>query len=235
MTWNILASEWIDQPDYPNTKKKLFNRATRFKKILKIIKKVNADILLLQEVMPLEYNLLKKKLEKNYTSSPLIPIKWEYQPPRSKTSKSGNVTFIKINLPNITHKPLNFGIYTENPTLSIFNIHLDDLSVQSRSKQLKSIKDLLYLKKQSIVGGDFNQIYRANSRIYNQPKFTTHNLNCSTYYIEKKMNIDNIMTRGFESDKYIQCIEIPTTIDNGIETYGSDHLPVIINLSPIKW
>jgi endonuclease/exonuclease/phosphatase family metal-dependent hydrolase len=247
MSWNILASEWIKKSDYPKVDKKtLFNRSARFIKILEIIIKVNADIILLQEVMPLEYTLLKKKLQKNYACSPLMPIEWKYTTGGNKDilSKSGNITFIRRDLQSdakVKHYSLEFGIYTETSSLSIFNIHLDDLSIQTRNKQIKSIEPILYRKPKCIIGGDFNQSYRTNSRIYNLPEFTVHNIECPTYYIEQKMNIDNIMTRGFHratanatknrnKKKEDKCIAYPTSMEEGIETYGSDHLPVITSV-----
>jgi endonuclease/exonuclease/phosphatase family metal-dependent hydrolase len=254
MSWNILASEWIKQIYYPKINKKtLFNRKARFNKIMKTINEENADIIMLQEVMLLEYNSLKHYLNNKYKISPLNPIKWKY-PKDNQTksqSESGNVTFIKKNILNsikddINHQSFEFGIYTEIPNnnISILNIHLDDLSVNTRNKQMKSVESLLYTKPKCIIGGDFNQPYRKNSKIYNLPEFTIHNTNCPTYYIEEKMNIDNIMSRGFDKniskneknnndkkhENQEQCGIYPTTMEEGFEMYGSDHLPVIIIL-----
>lgn len=246
MSWNILASEWIKKSYYPKVNKKiLFNRKARFNKILKTINDENADIIMLQEVMSLEYKSLKHYLHNKYIISPLNPIKWKY-PKDNKTKnqgESGNVTFIKknilkdngINNKEINHQSFEFGIYTQiSNNISILNIHLDDLSVNTRNKQMKSVESLLYTTLKCIIGGDFNQPYRKNSKIYNLPEFTIHNTDCPTYYIEEKMNIDNIMSRGFDenlkNDSEEQCGIYPTTMEEGFEMYGSDHLPVIIVL-----
>jgi len=244
MSWNILASEWIKQIYYPRVNKKiLFNRKARFNKIMKTINQENADIIMLQEVMSLEYKSLKHYLDNKYTISPLNPIKWKY-PKDNKTKnqgESGNVTFIRKNILNkntnkeINHQSFDFGIYTQIPNnISVLNIHLDDLSSTTRNKQIKSVESLLYTTPKCIIGGDFNQPYRKNSKIYNLPEFTIHNTNCPTYYIEEKMNIDNIMSRGFdenhENDSEEQCGIYPTTMEEGFEMYGSDHLPVMIIL-----
>ena len=242
MSWNILASEWIKKSYYPKVNTKtLFNRKARFNKIMKTIIEENADIILLQEVMILEYKSLKHYLDNKYTISQLNPIKWKY--PKESQSESGNVTFIKKNIiknksKEINHQLLDFGIYTQIPNnnISILNIHLDDLSVNTRNKQMKSVESLLYKTTKCIIGGDFNQPYRKNSKIYNLPEFTIQNTNCPTYYIEEKMNIDNIMIRGFDKDKNEnvieeeQCVIYPNTMEEGFEMYGSDHLPVIIVL-----
>ena len=254
MSWNILASEWIKKSYYPKVNKKiLFNRKARFNKIMKTINQENADIIMLQEVMSLEYKSLKHYLDNKYTISPLNPIKWKY-PKDNKTKnqgESGNVTFIRKNIlkndgiknsnKEINHQSFDFGIYTQIPNnnISVFNIHLDDLSVTTRNKQMKSVESLLYTTPKCIIGGDFNQPYRKNSKIYNLPEFIIHNTNCPTYYIEEKMNIDNIMSRGFDKDKdknknkvenEEQCGIYPTTMEEGFEMYGSDHLPVIISI-----
>jgi endonuclease/exonuclease/phosphatase family metal-dependent hydrolase len=243
MSWNILAAEWIKKSYYPTIDKKiLFNRRARFTRILKTIKEENADIILLQEVMQLEYNSLKSNLQAQYTFSPLIPIQWQYSNSldKNKKNESGNITLIrKKHFPPdiaIKHYPLPFGVYTQlSNTLSVFNIHLDDLTVQARNKQIKSIEPLLYSSKKTILGGDFNQTYRTNSHLYNLSEFTVHNIDCPTYYIEQKMNIDNIMTRGFDFKKEktsssSKCSVYPESIEEGFEKYGSDHLPVIIRV-----
>ena len=236
MSWNILASEWIKKAYYPKVDKKiLFNRSARFVKILEIIVKADADVILLQEVMPLEYTSLKKHLQKKYQVSPLVPIKWKYMTEGNKPSESGNTTFIRRSLAGqkqIEHFPLDFGIHTEISGLSIFNIHLDDLTAQTRNKQIKSIATRLYATPQTIIGGDFNQSYRKNSYIYHLPEFTVHNIECPTYYIEQKLNIDNIMTRGIfiKEKKNNKCIAYPSKMEEGIEAYGSDHLPIIIDV-----
>lgn len=242
MSWNILASEWIKKSYYPTIDKKiLFNRHARFARILKTIKDANADIFLLQEVMQLEYNSFKKQLNTTYYVSPLTPIQWQYSTEKGKKTESGNITLIRRELfpPDafIKHYSLPFGVYTKTPSLSIFNIHLDDLAAQSRNKQIKSIEHLLYLSPKCILGGDFNQTYRQNSKIYHLPEFTIQNIDCPTYYIEEKMNIDNILTRGFASKKNkssssssSKCSVYPQSIEEGFEMYGSDHLPVIIEV-----
>jgi endonuclease/exonuclease/phosphatase family metal-dependent hydrolase len=234
LSWNILAAEWIKSSYYPQINDKiLFNRTARFQRIISIIKNANADIILLQEVMPLEYEMLIKHLQNSYLYSPLIPIKWKYS--NQKIGTSGNMTLIrKSNHQFIKpiHYAFEFGIYTELPQIGICNIHLDDLSKQKRINQIKMLEDeILYRKDKVILGGDFNEEYSTNSYIYNLHKFIVHNNECSTYYIDGKMNIDNIMTRGFiaENNKH-KCFQYPISMEEGILKYGSDHLPIIVEI-----
>jgi len=90
---------------------------------------------------------------------------------------------------------------------------------------------ILYRRNQFILGGDFNEEYSTNSYIYTLPKFIVHNKECSTYYIDGKINIDNIMTRGFIAENNKQeCFQYPISMEEGMLEYGSDHLPIIVEI-----
>ena len=57
ISWNILANEFIKKADYPMIKgKMLFNRKGRLTQITSILQNVNADVMLLQEVMEDQFN-----------------------------------------------------------------------------------------------------------------------------------------------------------------------------------
>ena len=45
------------------------------------------------------------------------------------------------------------------------------------------------------------------------------------------MNIDNILTRGLKKITEGTCPLYPTNIEDGFKDYGSDHLPIITNVS----
>ena len=267
MTWNILASEWINPSYYPKIKKKtLLNRMSRCNTIIEHIVNTDADIILLQEVMQMEYDLICQKLKSKYNITPLSPIEWQYLNENKNRNESGNITCIRkgIRHGSISHHKLDFGIYTTISDISILNIHLDDWSSQSRHKQIKSIDELLYKTKKCIIGGDFNQHYTKDTKLYKLPQFTVHNTKCPTYYIEENKNLDNILSRGFDniarplpsSSNYLfyidpllqnrgtpmieayhrnifdyKCNEdISDTPENIFIKYGSDHIPVIIEI-----
>jgi mRNA deadenylase 3'-5' endonuclease subunit Ccr4 len=235
LTWNILASEWIKKSYYPGIKESvLFDYNARFSKICKKIQTINPDIILLQEVMPREYDKLVSMLKDEYFISELKTITWQY----NKNSKSGNVTFLRRSIFSynyIINIPLEYGIYTQcvcnKLNFDIFNIHLDDQSSRERYKQCDEIHSIARKRNCiNIIGGDFNHQYKSNSRMYKVPGFTTHNV-CPSYYIERKMNIDNILTRGLKKITGGTCPLYPTNIEDGFKDYGSDHLPIITNVS----
>jgi hypothetical protein len=66
--------------------------------------------------------------------------------------------------------------------------------------------------------------------MYKVSGFITHNV-CPSYYIERKMNIDNILTRGLKKMVGGTCPLYPINIEDGFKDYGSDHLPIITNVS----
>ena len=67
VSWNILANEFIKKADYPMIKgKMLFNRKGRLTQITSILQNINADVMLLQEVMRAEYNFLSEIFKKEY-------------------------------------------------------------------------------------------------------------------------------------------------------------------------
>jgi len=116
ISWNILANEFIKKADYPMIKgKMLFNRKGRLTQITSILKNVNADIMLLQEVMQAEYNSLSETFEKEYYIIKGNTINWY-----NKKSYSGNVTFLRKNVFSLSAnkdkaliKDLEFGLYVK--------------------------------------------------------------------------------------------------------------------------
>ena len=114
ISWNILANEFIKKADYPMIKgKMLFNRKGRLTQITSILINVNADVMLLQEVMQAEYNSLSETFEKEYYIIKGNTINWY-----NKKSYSGNVTFLRKNVFSLSSnndmiKDLEFGLYVK--------------------------------------------------------------------------------------------------------------------------
>lgn len=233
LTWNILASEWIDNKTYNTVPKSIrCNRTIRLDSILKYIFLHEASVIMLQEVMQQEYNKIVDTLQNLYIISPLVRIHWGIN-----KNNSGNVTLFKktdFSEKQMKHTSLPFGLQTEclykNKFVNLFNVHFTDKSSQERYKQLSSIMPLLQEARNCIIGGDFNHQYSSNTRFYNIPNYTIHNTNCPTYYIERKMNIDNILSKGFNKSTIAKCPEYPKDIEKGFLTYGSDHLPISVEV-----
>jgi len=222
LTWNILASEWIEPKYYPTVHDfSVMDSDKRIKLILKKLNTENADLMLLQEVMDTHYDVLYKKFHKSYYISSLRPVQWS-----AASSFSGNITLVRKTMcKNIAEYPLDYGVIVKADQLVIYNVHLDDVSFSKRKKQIDRLRSTLENEPYVVLGGDFNQEYKESSSIYTFPGVTVHN-KCITYFVEKNMNIDNILTKGFiaSNDK---CSFVPTTVTEGLRIYGSDHIPVI--------
>jgi endonuclease/exonuclease/phosphatase family metal-dependent hydrolase len=244
LSWNILADEFIQKRYYPMIPPELLtNRTQRQTQIQAFLTQMDMDVMLLQEVMQSEYNMLTNTFQKTHHLLRGKNIKWQ-----TKQSHSFNVILLRKSLFALPARPLitlPFGLgvqcffhkQNQNKPLSliIFNIHLDDLAQPERLKQMKELLPYFNTNESVIVGGDFNENYNAKamSELYQSIKSAGLKiLNPKpTYYIERKMCIDNILIKGltlkhqtayvlddFSGDRVKQFI-----------TYGSDHLPVAVN------
>ena len=237
MTWNILANEFIKKSYYPMiSKKHLFNRENRKTQIITILTTVDTDIMLLQEVMQSEYNLLINYFNKTHYIIRGKNIKWQQQ-----KHYSGNVILVRKTQFKLPHKiiTLDFGVGLmcsyKNAPLLILNLHLDDLSHHTRMKQVSELIPHLQANNKIIMGGDFNENYKstASSELYNLIKSMGLNITNKkpTYYIEGQLCIDNIMTKGIELNHNVAHVLNYFGRDKLKQyiSYGSDHLPVLIN------
>jgi len=240
LSWNILANEFIQERYYPMIPSQLlFNRQKRQERIIATLKQSFADIMLLQEVMQSEYNLLNSVFHPNYHLIRGKYIQWQ----KNKRNYSGNVILLRKNMFSPVHYSINLDVglaiqchlkHSDMPILLI-NTHLDDVSQTKRLEQIKELEPMLINNKHIILGGDFNEHYTSKSRLYNLIKdyfFTSYN-DEPTYYIEKKMCIDHIMLKGFEThNKNGKVInDFGDDIIQQFTNYGSDHLPVMLTIN----
>ena len=234
LSWNILANEYIKKKYYPQVKEELLIRQDRFKLIVNNLLAINADIILLQEVMLAEYKNLKDLLSHKYFISKLIAIQWVGYP----LGESGNITMIKKSkFTSINQKENYITCKHRQDKFYIVNIHLDDSSQERREKQITDILSKISNKSLVIIGGDCNEEYKKNSGIYKLLEDNNFNISVTdfTYFIEKQMKIDNIFYKGLKlKESLVNNICGHRTISNincQLEKYGSDHFPVIIKLN----
>jgi endonuclease/exonuclease/phosphatase family metal-dependent hydrolase len=244
LSWNILANEFINKSYYPMIPADiLFNRKKRQEQIIRTLKQAAADIMLLQEVMQSEYNTLYTEFHSAYYLIKGKYIQWQ----KNKRGHSGNVILLKKSIFVFkNHIQLDFGLAVEcqlksSKTLRpiiVINVHLDDLKQAKRIEQIKELEPLLagQTHQKIILGGDFNEHYTPIAKLYKQ---LTRDYVFSlppeqqepTYYIERKMRIDNILVKGFEGKKESKVInDYGDDIIQQFLHYGSDHLPVTVFL-----
>jgi endonuclease/exonuclease/phosphatase family metal-dependent hydrolase len=236
LSWNILANEFIKKRYYPMVPPEIvLNRKQRQIQILYTIKQMDMDVMLLQEVMQSEYNALTRSFQKTHYLLRGQNIKWQ-----ENKSYSGNVILLRKTLfakPTIILLAFGVGVQCtyKNRPLFIFNIHLDDVSHPERIKQVSEIIPYFNASEQVIVGGDFNENYQAKNQSGLYKLLKTAGLKIynrqPTYYIERKMCIDNILTKGIELKHQTAHVvdDFGGDVVNQFITYGSDHLPVVVN------
>ncbi len=194
------------------------------------------DVLLLQEVMLSEYKALKTTFETTHHVVRGKNIKWQ-----DKQGSSGNVILLRKALFQLSQPviQLTFGIglhclYKKQPFV-IFNIHLDDLSIDLRRKQFAELLPYVNQNASVIIGGDFNENYmvKTPSKLYSECKAAGLKIlnHKPSYYIERKICIDNILIKGLVLKHHLAHVMDAFQGDRvkQFQTYGSDHLPVVIN------
>jgi endonuclease/exonuclease/phosphatase family metal-dependent hydrolase len=234
LSWNILADEFIKKRYYPMIPPEiLLNRKQRQIQILLTLKQLDMDVLLLQEVMQGEYNRLVQTFQKTHHLLRGKNIKWQ-----GKQGYSGNVILLRKSLFSLPVEILfEYGIGVKctykNRPLHIFNIHLDDISHPTRMKQIEEL--ITHTTNHLIIGGDFNENYQSENptELYKQIKKAGLKIlnQKSTYYIERKMSIDNILVKGVNLKHTTAYVleDFQGDIVKQFITYGSDHLPVVVN------
>ena len=73
-----------------------------------------------------------------------------------------------------------------------------------------------------VIGGDFNHQYRKYGSFYKLKNFKVMNKTKQTYYIDRSVNIDNILLKG------IKGVFIPLDYPDKMDILGSDHLPILV-------
>ena len=244
VSWNILADEFINVADYPGVPVNLLkNREQRLKSIKKVIAiyAADADLLLLQEVMPEEADAISRLLRATHTPFVGPPIVWD----GDNTSVSRNVTLVKD------------GFFTSTPDcvavdgawiitgddIAIANVHLNaeepcqgdhaSDAVQYRTKQIEKILMKLSVYRRAIIGGDFNQHYDDDCPLYKKMTldgFTCH-IRDPTYTVDPvPICIDQIATRGWPARQYGGVISQGTSFITFLVYHGSDHHPVFVGV-----
>ena len=237
LSWNILANEFIAQKYYTMIPSEiLFNRQQRQDNILATLLAIDADIMLLQEVMQSEYNLLTTHYDKTHHI-----IRGKYITWQNKRGYSGNVTLLRKQMFSFTAEQTNyaFGLsvkcYHLKIPFLILNVHLDDVSADKRISALLQMETDIKQNANVILGGDFNEDYQKNKKLYTfiksavGLKIYNHR---PTYYIGKELCIDNIAIKGLKEMKNIALNRFGGDIIQQISNYGSDHLPVLVGGNP---
>jgi endonuclease/exonuclease/phosphatase family metal-dependent hydrolase len=243
LSFNVLSQEIIgDFDEYIGVNHKYLQKKYRYAKNIQILKKYDADIILLQEVDP----SLRKLIKQECKTYKVLPIVRYYQD--DSKYYLGEMIMLKINkFKNIKQQSYIFKRYNvgcpiikcemNNIKITIINIHLSDLTERIRIGETSEL--LKYVKKLDsdlvIIGGDFNtDTDKLHSRYIDNGFISavSKKNKKSTYYCKSPM-IDYIYVKGYD----VINGHIDNTVYNNIKChndtfkkYGSDHYPVIATI-----
>jgi endonuclease/exonuclease/phosphatase family metal-dependent hydrolase len=243
LSFNVLSQQLIGEFDeYINVSHKYLQKKYRYAKNIQLLKKYDADIILLQEVDPGLRKLIKQKC-KIYKVLPIV----RYYQDDSKYYLGEMVMLKKDKFKNIKQQLYVFERYNvgcpivkckmNNIEITIINVHLSDLTERIRMGETSEL--LKYVKKLDselvIIGGDFNTDTNKLHTRYVKNGFrsvVSKKNKKSTYYCESPM-IDYIYVKGYDAiNGYIDntVYDNIKCRNNTFKKYGSDHYPVIATI-----
>jgi len=243
VTWNVLSISYIDftdlQRDYPTIDPSDLRLSKRLPVILRQLKRLDADLVLLQEVTPQVREALQKRFGDQYEVGPLAA----HRAKESGGTSSGNVVLLRHGMFGPTKYETKFFGGSQSATgftftswqdkpLVIANVHFDWQNHARRKREARGL--LRYLREISqssvlVVGGDFN----SNDDTLHRKFVSFHSLvqrHGSTFLCENPM-IDWIYVKGAQS-KGGHILNEPvrhrsTCFQRSIRNIGSDHYPVV--------
>ena len=97
----------------------------------------------------------------------------------------------------------------------IINVHLDDISHANRIDEIKELEPNINSIPNVILGGDFNENYKADSTLYKSIKSMGLKIfnRKPSYYVERPMCIDNIMLKVLSIDLRLSFISLINNAD----------------------
>lgn len=232
-TWNILADQFVEC-EYYNCDCSILNANIRRSKIYKIIRQMNLDILLLQEVSKSEFILLKEEFkEYSFVFSKHRKNHWRGY---NRYESNGNVIMFKtdkfstlgcnfVTIHNNGNRIPILKLLYENVEFNLISFHFDDtqLNVEECKNMQRCIDNSIW-----ICGGDTNDSENIlNSIFFN---FDCAHLDTS-FYEGKRINIDKIFLKGIRKYK-VQNKKWSNRFNSEsiLEELGSDHLPVFVSI-----
>lgn len=182
VSFNILAPCWASPNFYPKKVHPYLDRITRRKQIINFLQsKPTTDIFTLQEVTQIEFNFIKKALQKNYMAfhSLHAPTYWSnWITTNTKWEPNGNAIFLKKSrFTKVSFKDIALSQDGNHAALAdatdqyshkkirAVSIHLDADGATNRKREFKALMDLIPMQTQriDIISGDFNvNIKQAN-------------------------------------------------------------------------
>lgn len=248
VTWNILADQYIDyantQRDYPTVPAQDLRLSKRLPVILRELERIQADLVLLQEVTPAVHEKLLKRFGRTYEIGPLAT----HRAKEEHGTSSGNVNLLKRSVFGATKFETKFFGGSQSATgiafvkypepFLIANVHFDWENHARRKREAAGL--LRYLRRHEnpkvavIIGGDFNTDQDDLHRKF--ARFTSLVTKSESTFLCEKPMIDWIyVLRVVPSNGTVhnEPVRNPATcFQKTIRSKGSDHYMVSGQLVP---
>lgn len=244
LSFNILAEQFIDysdlSADYPGIKINDLKEENRLPKTITFLKKINADIMMLQEINAKTLKLIREEFD-TYVIYPLA--RHQTEEAKQKGNMYGNLIMIKKGIASkgsyqtytvpvlgSAFAILNTKINDKNVLL--VNIHLDaDPTETKRKLEIEVLLALLkpHLNTHSIlISGDFNT---SNANTHKKFKdFTSVIDKHKGTYLNDDPMIDWIYVRNITINSGKIFKPAKASASTPLKKYGSDHYPVMGNI-----
>lgn len=242
LSFNILSEQFIDygNPEeyYKNVPVEVLKEKNRLPKIFAIVKKIDADVMLFQEVDYKVLRMLKANFHKNYIFMPLA----KHKTPEAKENLYGNLTVLrkklfKVIMHNVYHVPglgsaFGFTEVTLNGKLMlIVNIHLD-ADEETEKNRIIEAKTLMLLIKPLlkthtvVITGDFNTNSDKTHKKFSDLTSVVSKKDETGTYLNDAPMIDWIYVKNAKilSGKVLKPEK--TNAATPLKKFGSDHYPI---------
>lgn len=251
VTWNVLAPTWFQcrrHADYKGVCESERAYTQRLTKIGRRLHTLHADLYLLQEVDEIVWAYLTRMYEKDFylhrewhEERHWVPPGQQQLPPRngnavmvrkSAVPEHSTLTYQRISLsPNGNVALTVQWQLASGHTLSMLNVHLEDIDKQVRQEQYECIHQ--WRSKQTTdvhgIGGDFNDSQAwKHLRGYGKHRHITYS---DPDKQDPDQAIDFILMSPATD---IRCTQHVHTQRQPWETWGSDHVPVSLWLRAIS-
>lgn len=252
VSWNVLAQPWIDHEIRSHAQdKRHVRRPYRIARQVELLARIDADVLLLQEVTPIALTQFKSALTQYESPSCFSRMYW--QPKTARTPVNGNAVLWRrdlfanasCGLLELDHRRGNYASLLEAthlPTghsVKFVSLHLEYGDRAAGALQFKRLFNQQFITsadRHVVVAGDFNMgppnwLVERDVKVH---KFSdcVRKTGLMTHPFREGPDdniIDHVLIRGFKCRKTVvpQC----SSIGESLRLLGSDHYPVVAWLS----
>lgn len=248
LSFNVLAQNWIDVHLRRVVDAAFLRRDYRIAKHIEVFRNAKPEIMLLQEVTPIVLSKYQQALP-DYEAY-FTPLHWK--PTRPRDPVNGNAILWRRDVLHciartqidLVRRKGNYGqmvsgvLKKTQQTLRLVNVHFEWGDVESASDEFHHIfaGGFVGSHKRVVIAGDFNmggaidtfpiiddiQKYQF---VDAAPQLRTHP------FADEDQTVTHVLCRGLQIRSAAIVGQGTSSVNECLKRYGSDHFPVLANLS----